>query len=201
VPSAAKGQSGYSTTLAESGGTTPLTWSLASGSLPSGLSLSSSGVISGNVSATASSQTFIVEVTDANGVSDTQSLTLNILLEYSGSSSTNIPATATYYGINTLLSAGSSTKTANGLTPGVAETLTGLTFTLGTTSGTVHTATIGLISGSTWTATSLTCSVPAESSTCTISGSVTVPVGDSINIEAVGNGNHTGSWVTTYTQP
>jgi hypothetical protein len=127
----------------------------------------------------------------------------NIVDEYSGSSSSGIPAAggANYYAINTLLSVGSSTKTANALTPGVAETLTGLTFTLGTTSGTVHTATIGLISGSTWTATSLACSVPAESTSCTISGSVSVPVGDSINVYAVGNGNHTGSWVTTYTQP
>ena len=79
----------------------------------------------------------------------------NVVNEYSGSSSGDIPATDTYYAINTLSSVGSSTKTANGLTPGVAETLTGLTFTLGTTSGTVHTATIGLISGSTWTATAV----------------------------------------------
>jgi YVTN family beta-propeller protein len=37
---------GYSTTLAASGGTTPYTWTVASGSLPTGLSLGGSGVIS-----------------------------------------------------------------------------------------------------------------------------------------------------------
>src|SRR5262245_31559212 len=39
--------SSYSQTLSATGGTPPYSWSLASGSLPSGLSLSSSGTISG----------------------------------------------------------------------------------------------------------------------------------------------------------
>jgi hypothetical protein len=37
----------YSKTLQASGGVTPLTWSIASGSLPAGLHLSSGGTISG----------------------------------------------------------------------------------------------------------------------------------------------------------
>jgi hypothetical protein len=78
VPSAVQGQSGYSTTLAETGGTSPFTWTVSSGTLPSGLSLSSDGVISGNVSGTATSQTFTVKVTDANGAADTQQLTLTV---------------------------------------------------------------------------------------------------------------------------
>ncbi|PYT73091.1 MAG: hypothetical protein DMG39_07770, partial [Acidobacteria bacterium] len=40
----------YNAPLAASGGTTPYAWSLASGSLPNGLSLSSSGAISGTPS-------------------------------------------------------------------------------------------------------------------------------------------------------
>ena len=70
-----------------------------------------------------------------------------------------------------------------------------------TTSGTVHTATIDLIAGSTSTATALTCSIPANTSQCTVAGSVTIPVGDAINVKGVGNGNHAGTWTTTYTRP
>jgi hypothetical protein len=57
---------GYSQTLAASGGTPPYSWGLASGSqpLPTGLSLSSSGTISGNPQ-TASTFTFTVRVGDA----------------------------------------------------------------------------------------------------------------------------------------
>ena len=45
----------YSQNLAATGGTTPLTWSLTAGSLPTGLTLNAStGVISGTVSASAS---------------------------------------------------------------------------------------------------------------------------------------------------
>ena len=68
----------YSQTLAASGGTAPLVWSVSSGNLPTGLTLGSTGVISGTISGTASSQTFTLRVTDANGVSDTQSLTITV---------------------------------------------------------------------------------------------------------------------------
>ena len=147
------------------------------------------------------------KATAASGKTGTSSnVTINSATHtYSGSSNGNIPGAGgnNYYAINTLSSTGSNTNTANGLKPGVAETLTGLTFTLGSTSSTAHSATIGLINstGTTWTATGLTCTVSSGNSNCTISGTVTVPVGDSINVYAVGNGNHTGSWVTTYTQP
>ena len=68
----------YSQTLAASFGTAPLTWSLSNGNLPNGLTLSSTGVISGTISGSATSQTFTVRVTDANGVSDTQQLTITV---------------------------------------------------------------------------------------------------------------------------
>jgi N-acetylneuraminic acid mutarotase len=65
----------YSKILQVSGGASPFTWSLASGSLPSGMSLSLAGVLSGTptVSGTFS---FIAQVADAYGVIDTQSLSL-----------------------------------------------------------------------------------------------------------------------------
>lgn len=65
----------YSETLSVTGGTGPYTWSLASGSLPTGLSLSSSGVISGTPSA-AGTFTFAVTVTDASSVTQTITFTI-----------------------------------------------------------------------------------------------------------------------------
>jgi hypothetical protein len=119
---------------------------------------------------------------------------------YSGSSNGNIPSTNTYYRIDTS-STGSITSTANTITPGVAETLTSLAFTLNSASGTVHTATVGLVTGGTWAATALTCQVPAGQTACQIAANVSVSAAQSINIQAKGNGNHTGSWVTEYSQP
>ncbi|HEY5266828.1 MAG TPA: putative Ig domain-containing protein, partial [Acidimicrobiales bacterium] len=67
----------YSQTLTGSNGTTPYTWT-ETGSLPTGLTLSSGGVISGTVGATATSSTFTVTLTDANGVTATKMLTINV---------------------------------------------------------------------------------------------------------------------------
>jgi hypothetical protein len=67
----------YTDTLTATGGTPPLSWSLASGSLPDGLSLSTSGVISGTPTTTGGSS-FTVQVTDSNGLNSTAPLSLTI---------------------------------------------------------------------------------------------------------------------------
>ena len=67
----------YSQTLAATGGTTPYTWSIASGSLPSGLTLSAGGVISGTPS-TAMTASFTVRVTGANNLHSEKNLSLTI---------------------------------------------------------------------------------------------------------------------------
>ena len=54
----------YSLTLAATGGTAPYTWALASGTLPAGLNISASGVISGTPTAVGSTA-FNVQVTDS----------------------------------------------------------------------------------------------------------------------------------------
>ncbi len=75
----------YTTALAVSGGSAPYTWTLDSGSdpLPTGFSLdASTGVLSSggvNVPDNAASSSFDVLVTDGNGATDTQKLTLSIL--------------------------------------------------------------------------------------------------------------------------
>lgn len=63
LPSATAGVA-YSATLAASGGTAPYSWAITSGALPSGLTLSSSGVISGTPSA-AGTASFGVQATDS----------------------------------------------------------------------------------------------------------------------------------------
>ncbi|RKY18573.1 MAG: hypothetical protein DRP63_01900 [Planctomycetota bacterium] len=68
LPDAYDGQTGYSATLAATGGTGSCTWSVVSGSLPPNLALdSSTGLISGDITSSASSNSpynFTVEVTD-----------------------------------------------------------------------------------------------------------------------------------------
>ncbi|HTW80286.1 MAG TPA: putative Ig domain-containing protein [Terracidiphilus sp.] len=68
----------YSATLTATGGVSPYTWSISSGSLPSGLSLNaSSGLISGTPLATGTS-TFTVKVTDSDNDIAIQLLSITI---------------------------------------------------------------------------------------------------------------------------
>jgi hypothetical protein len=59
------------------GSPTPATWSLQSGSLPAGVTLSSSGVLSGTATVEGS-YTFVVRAAGGGGASDTETLTLNV---------------------------------------------------------------------------------------------------------------------------
>ena len=70
----------YSQTLAATGGTTPYTWSVTSGTLPSGITLSTSGVISGTP--TSAGSTFTVSVSDSSSsiLTNTQSLIIQSIL-------------------------------------------------------------------------------------------------------------------------
>ena len=70
----------YSATLLASGGKSPYTWSVASGSLPPGFTLTSGGVIGGTPSTTGTFD-FVAQVVDASGLilSATKSLSITIL--------------------------------------------------------------------------------------------------------------------------
>ena len=73
------GQTNYSQILTGTGGTTPYVWSILSGVLPKGLILNaSSGVISGNVSASAFTQTFTIQLSDKNGLTTTRQFTIEV---------------------------------------------------------------------------------------------------------------------------
>jgi hypothetical protein len=76
LPVATQGRP-YSATLAANGGTPPYTWSLVSGTLPPGLSLSAGGVISGTPT-TPGSFGFTVGVTDTSAQSARQALNLTV---------------------------------------------------------------------------------------------------------------------------
>lgn len=68
----------YSQTVASSGGTAPLAWSISSGSLPTGLTLNSStGLISGTPT-TAQTLSPTIRITDANGIIDSKALSITI---------------------------------------------------------------------------------------------------------------------------
>jgi autotransporter-associated beta strand protein len=65
----------YSASLAVTGGISPYTWTVASGALPAGLSLSEAGVISGTPLSSGTAN-FSVRVTDGSGTSITESLSM-----------------------------------------------------------------------------------------------------------------------------
>jgi hypothetical protein len=77
LPAATAGV-GYSQTITASGGTAPYTFSVVSGALPNGLSLSSGGVLSGTPG-TAGTYTFAVTATDAVSCGGTLTYTVTVV--------------------------------------------------------------------------------------------------------------------------
>lgn len=67
----------YNFSLSTTGGTGPFTWTVTSGSLPPGLTLSPGGSLTGTPTATGPF-TFTVQVTDSMGRVDFQTLTLTV---------------------------------------------------------------------------------------------------------------------------
>ncbi|HUP83313.1 MAG TPA: putative Ig domain-containing protein [Candidatus Limnocylindria bacterium] len=76
LPAATTGQA-YSLQLVAEGGLAPYTWARSSGSLPSGLTLSTAGLISGTPTVTGTF-TYTVKVTDAGSRVVTKTLTLSV---------------------------------------------------------------------------------------------------------------------------
>jgi len=76
IPNATTGVA-YNATLTVSGSTPPITWAVSSGQLPAGLSLSSSGNITGTPSS-AGSLTFVAQATDSVAGTASQSYTMTV---------------------------------------------------------------------------------------------------------------------------
>ncbi len=93
----------YTTTLAAVDGLMPMTWSVAGGTLPAGLSLSPSGVLSGSPVA-AGTTNVTVRVTDGAGRSDDQVLPISVnpLL---GITQTTLPGATRLTGYSAILTA------------------------------------------------------------------------------------------------
>jgi Putative Ig domain len=88
LPNGAVGTS-YSATLAASGGTTPYTWSLTIGTLPTGLTLNTAtGAITGTPTVAASATSLTFEVTDSENPAQSVSATLGLTVNPSVTSST-----------------------------------------------------------------------------------------------------------------
>jgi rhamnogalacturonyl hydrolase YesR len=77
LPDASLGH-GYNQQLNAANGASPFTWGIAAGSLPPGMALSASGMISGTPSGPEQSHTFTVAVQDADGKSATRSYTIAV---------------------------------------------------------------------------------------------------------------------------
>ena len=100
----------YSTTLLASGGTLPYSWTLASGSLPAGLSLSNSGTLSGTPTGAGQSN-FTVQVTDSSSPVQNANKAFSITMSASGSP---LAITSSSLSSGTVGTAYSSTLTASG---------------------------------------------------------------------------------------
>jgi hypothetical protein len=68
----------YAATLTATGGMAPLSWAISSGVLPAGLTLASTGVISGTPTATAAATPITFQVSDSSAKALTQSVTLKL---------------------------------------------------------------------------------------------------------------------------
>lgn len=118
----------YSTTISATGGAGGYSFALASGTLPSGLSLSTAGVISGTPS-TAGTSTFIVSVTDSANATVSTSLSLTVALAPPTITTATLPPASTTQAYSATFAAtasGSVTWTATGIPAGLTLSASGL---------------------------------------------------------------------------
>ena len=133
----------YSQTIAATGGVAPYSWSISSGTLPSGLSIgSSTGVISGTPT-TAGTSNFTVRVQDSQGTPDSDTQALSIVI-----SAADLQITTTTLAGGTVGTAYSQTVVATGGVTPYGWSISSGTLPSGLTIG----STTGVISGTPTTA-------------------------------------------------
>jgi len=130
----------YSKTLAATGGTTPFTWSITSGTLPGGLSLNAStGAITGTPTAAVSNTPLTFQVKDSGSPQQTKSvnLTLTITPATLAISTTSLPNGQINVAYSaTLAATGGTTPYMWSLTSGTLPTGLSLNTSTGAISGT-----------------------------------------------------------------
>lgn len=202
----------YSATLAATGGSTPYSWSLTSGSLPGGLTLSRSGTISGTPTATANAVSLTFKVMDASHPTQSKSVTLSLTIAavplrvttsslpngqvgtaYSGNLAASGGTLPLHWALTSgTLPAGLSLSSAGAITgtPTTAQTVTGLIFTA-TDSGVPVQKALSSSLGITITGLAPTVSVSprraALTVTQTLSLTATTNDGSSVNWSATGS--------------
>jgi FtsP/CotA-like multicopper oxidase with cupredoxin domain len=178
LPGAITG-SAYSQTLTSAGGSTPYTWSISAGALPSGLGFSAAGVISGTPTLTGTS-TFTVKVTAGNGTSATLQLSITDTAPVSITTA-SLPGAVTGVAYSqTLTAAGGSAPLTwsisagtlpTGMTLSAAGVISGTATVTGTSSFTVKVA-----AGNGTSATlplSITVTAPVSITTASLPGAIT----------------------------
>lgn len=146
----------YSANLAAIGGTLPYSWSLTAGSLPPGLGLSSSGVISGTPT-TAGTYAFTAKVTDPASQTANQAFSLTI-----AAAPTSIWPSSTVPGV---VDSGDASAVELGVkfTSDVAGTATGIRFYKASANTGTHV-------GNLWSCSNVACSNGTNLATVTFTG-------------------------------
>ncbi|MGD0987178.1 MAG: choice-of-anchor D domain-containing protein [Candidatus Sulfotelmatobacter sp.] len=112
----------YLANLAAAGGTPPYSWSLASGTLPTGLSLSSAGALTGPVNAATGNYSFTVKVVDSSTQQQVATAALTVPVTTSSAACNNITWDQTGTGLPEVdlpdLGTGNYLGTEGGLYPG-----------------------------------------------------------------------------------
>ena len=150
--------SSYSNSLQATGGTTPYTWSITSGSLPAGLSIAANGTISGTPTA-AGTSTFTAKVADAGSPAQTKSASLSLTV-----ASNSLAITSSSLGAGTVGSNYSATLQATGGTSPYKWTVTTGSLPAGLTLA----ASTGVISGKPTTSGNFSFGVTAKDSSTTV---------------------------------
>ena len=118
----------YSQTLAASGGTAPLTWSVSTGTLPTGLTLSATGSLTGTPTA-AGTFTFTIQVADATRATATKSFTITVAALTITTATLPSGIVGTSYTATTLAAAGGTPPyswSASGLPSGLSISSAGV---------------------------------------------------------------------------
>ncbi len=129
-PSATKNVAYPSQQLSASGGTSPYNWTIASGALPAGMSMSTAGLISGTPTSAPGTYNFTVRATDAVSCSVTKALSIVIACPTLTITPAALPAGVQYAAYTqTLTAAGGSSPYTWSLSSGVLPT--GMTLSSG----------------------------------------------------------------------